>query len=56
MPRSSNWATTVYTAIHTLAEDYARRLIAEEAMHISDSDNMLRRPGEVAQAIKNDAP
>jgi bacterioferritin len=37
-------------------EEYARRLIAEEAMHISDIDKMLRRPGEVSQAIKNEAP
>lgn len=37
-------------------EEYARRLIAEEAMHISDIDKMLRRPGDVEQAIKNEAP
>jgi len=37
-------------------EEYARRLIAEEAMHISDIDKMLRRPGEVAQAIKIETP
>ncbi len=37
-------------------EEYARRLIAEEAIHISDIDKMLRRPGDVAQAIKNEAP
>ncbi len=37
-------------------EEYARRLITEEAMHISDIDKMLRRPGEVAQAVKNEAP
>ena len=37
-------------------EEYARRLIAEEAMHISDIDKMLRRPGEVSQAVKNEAP
>jgi bacterioferritin len=37
-------------------EEYARRLIAEEAMHISDIDKMLRRPGDVAQAVKNEAP
>jgi len=37
-------------------EEYARRLIAEEAMHISDIDKMLRRPGDVDQAVKNEAP
>ncbi len=37
-------------------EEYARRLIAEESMHISDIDKMLRRPGDVAQAIKTEAP
>jgi hypothetical protein len=28
----------------------------EEAMHISDIDKMLRRPGDVEQAVKNEAP
>ena len=37
-------------------EEYSRRLIAEEAIHISDIDKMLRRPGDVAQAVKNEAP
>ena len=37
-------------------EEYSRRLIAEEAMHISDIDKMLRRPGDVAQAVKSEAP
>ncbi len=37
-------------------EEYARRLIAEEAMHISDIDKMLRRPGEIEQAVEVDAP
>jgi len=37
-------------------EEYARRLIAEEAMHIGDIDKMLRRPGDVVQAIKTEAP
>jgi bacterioferritin len=54
----------LYRQLLTLSEDsgsitleeYARRLIAEEAMHISDIDKMLRRPGDVAQAIKNEAP
>ena len=37
-------------------EEYARRLISEEAVHISDIDKMLRRPGDVEQAVKNEAP
>ena len=37
-------------------EEYARRLISEEAMHIGDIDKMLRRPGDVEQAVKNEAP
>jgi len=37
-------------------EEYSRRMIAEEAMHISDIDKMLRRPGDVAQAVKSEAP
>jgi bacterioferritin len=37
-------------------EEYARRLIAEESIHISDIDKMLRKPGDVAQAIKSEAP
>ena len=37
-------------------EEYARRRISEEAIHISDIDKMLRRPGDVEQAVKNEAP
>ena len=37
-------------------EEYARRLIAEEAVHISDIDKMLRRPGDVEQAVDNETP
>ena len=37
-------------------EEYARRLISEEAVHISDIDKMLRRPGDVEQAIEHEAP
>jgi len=37
-------------------EEYARRLIAEEATHISDIDKMLRRPGDVDQAVEQKAP
>ena len=37
-------------------EEYARRLISEEAVHVSDIDKMLRRPGDVDQAIETEAP
>ena len=37
-------------------EEYARRMIAEEAIHISDIDKMLRRPGDIKQAVNVDAP
>lgn len=37
-------------------EEYARRLISEEAMHISEIDKMLRRPGDVAQAVEKVTP
>jgi bacterioferritin len=37
-------------------EEYARRLISEEAVHISDIDKMLRRPGDVEQAVGNETP
>jgi bacterioferritin len=30
-----------------LLEEYARRLISEESMHLAEVDKMLRRPGEV---------
>ena len=32
-----------------LLEDYARRLIAEEEIHIGEVNKMLRKPGEIAQ-------
>jgi bacterioferritin len=28
-------------------EEYARRLVTEESMHLAEVDKMLRRPGEV---------
>lgn len=31
-----------------LLEEYARKMIMEEEMHISDVDKMLRKPGEIA--------
>ena len=37
-------------------EEYARQKISEEAMHIGDIDKMLRRPGEIKQAIDTDTP
>lgn len=37
-------------------EEYARRMIAEEAIHISDIDKMLRKPGDISQAIAEGAP
>lgn len=37
-------------------EEYARQKIAEEAMHIGDIDKMLRRPGNITQAVKTEAP
>lgn len=37
-------------------EEYARGKIAEQALHIGDSDKMLRRPGNTTQAVKTDAP
>lgn len=30
-----------------LLEEYARRLISEESLHLAEVDKMLRRPGEV---------
>ncbi len=37
-------------------EEYARQKIAEEALHIGDIDKMLRRPGNITQAVKTEAP
>jgi len=30
-----------------LLEDYARRMIAEEELHVGEVNKMLRKPGEV---------
>ena len=30
-----------------LLEEYARRMVAEEEMHMSEVDKMLRKPGEI---------
>ena len=32
-----------------LLEEYARRLIAEEEMHLGEVNKMLRKPGEISQ-------
>jgi bacterioferritin len=32
-----------------LLEEYARRMIAEEQLHIGEVNKMLRKPGEIAQ-------
>ena len=32
-----------------LLEDYARRMIAEEELHVGEVNKMLRRPGEINQ-------
>jgi bacterioferritin len=32
-----------------LLEDYARRMIAEEELHVGEVNKMLRRPGEITQ-------
>jgi bacterioferritin len=32
-----------------LLEDYARRMIAEEELHIGEVNKMLRKPGEITQ-------
>lgn len=37
-------------------EEYARQKISEEAIHIGDIDKMLRRPGNITQAVKTEAP
>lgn len=37
-------------------EEYARQKISEEALHIGDIDKMLRRPGNIDQAVKTEAP
>ena len=32
-----------------LLEDYARRMIAEEELHVGEVNKMLRKPGEITQ-------
>lgn len=38
-----------------MLEEYARRLITEESMHLAEVDKMLRRPGEVATFAQSPA-
>jgi bacterioferritin len=38
-----------------MLEEYARRLIAEESMHLAEVDKMLRRPGEVGTFAQSPA-
>ena len=34
-----------------LLEDYARRMIAEEELHVGEVNKMLRKPGEIGSAL-----
>jgi bacterioferritin len=50
----------LYQRLHDLAkdrsillEDYARRMIAEEEMHLGEVNKMLRKPGEITQFPAN---
>jgi len=35
--------------VSVLLEDYARRMIAEEELHVGEVNKMLRKPGEITQ-------
>lgn len=48
--------TLAATAGSITVEEYARQKISEEAMHIGDIDKMLRRPGEISQAVNTETP
>jgi bacterioferritin len=37
-----------------LLEEYARRMIAEERMHLGEMDKMLRAPGEMAAVVDSE--
>jgi bacterioferritin len=42
----------LYELVHdrsVLLEDYARRMIAEEELHVGEVNKMLRKPGEITQ-------
>ena len=36
-----------------LLEDYARRMIGEEELHIGEVNKMLRKPGDITQFATN---
>ena len=36
-----------------LLEDYARRMITEEELHVGEVNKMLRKPGELSQSVEN---
>ena len=51
---------TLYNQLHdvvrgksVLLEDYARRMISEEELHIGEVNKMLRKPGEITQFAAN---
>ena len=37
-------------------EEYARAKIASEVTHISEIDKMIRKPGDIAEAVKKETP
>ena len=37
-------------------EEFARTKIASEVTHISEIDKMIRRPGDIAEAVKKETP
>lgn len=39
-----------------MLEEYARRLISEESMHLAEVDKMLRRPGDVGTFVQPSGP
>ena len=42
---------TMVAGRSVLLEDYARRMIAEEELHIGEVNKMLRKPGELTQSV-----
>jgi bacterioferritin len=43
----------VVTGHSVLLEDYARRMIGEEELHIGEVNKMLRKPGDITQFTSN---
>ena len=43
----------VVTGRSVLLEDYARRMISEEELHIGEVNKMLRKPGDITQFTGN---